>query len=69
MLTQDSSFCTDKLIVCLKHQEKHCMALVQCHFDYSCSSWYAGVCKSLRKKLQVRENKNVIFVKKPWTQN
>ena len=56
------SFCTDKLIVCLKHQEKH--SLVQCHFDYSCSSWYEGVCKSLRNKLQVMENKTVRFVKK-----
>ena len=40
------------------------MALVQCHFDYSCSSWYEGVCKSLRNKLQVMENKTVRFVKK-----
>ena len=39
------------------------MALVQCHFDYSCSSWYEGVCKSLRNKLQVMQNKTVRFVK------
>ena len=40
------------------------MALIQCHFDYSCSSGYEGVCKSLRSKLQVMQNKTVRFVKK-----
>ena len=40
------------------------MALVQCHVDYPCSSWYEGVCKSLRNKLQVMQNKTVRFVTK-----
>ena len=39
------------------------MALIQCHFDYSCSSWYEGVCKSLRNRLQVMQNKTVRFLK------
>jgi hypothetical protein len=38
------------------------VSLIQCHFDYSCSSWYEGVCKSLRNKLQVMQNKTVRFV-------
>jgi hypothetical protein len=29
------------------------MALMQCHFDYSCSSWYAGIFRALKSKLQV----------------
>jgi hypothetical protein len=38
------------------------VSLIQCHFDYSCSSWYERVCKSLRNKLQVMQNKTVRFV-------
>jgi hypothetical protein len=33
-------------------------ALIQCYFDYSCSSWYSG----LTKKLQILQNKVVRFV-------
>ena len=28
-----------------------CSALKQCHFDYSCSSWYPGINKGLMDKL------------------
>ena len=38
-----------------------CTALIQCHFDYSCSSWFSGVNKTLRKKLQIMQNKMVRF--------
>ena len=27
-----------------------CSALIQCHFDYACSSWYPGIRKELTKK-------------------
>ena len=27
-----------------------CSALVQCHLDYSCSAWYSGLSKTLKKK-------------------
>lgn len=37
-------------------------ALIQCYFDYSCSAWYAGLNKSLKKKLQVAQNKVVRFI-------
>ena len=40
------------------------IALVPCYFDYSCSSGYEGVCKSLTHKLQVMQNETVRFVKK-----
>ena len=39
-----------------------CSALIQCHLDYSCSSWYAGLNKTLKKKLQVTQNKVVRFI-------
>ena len=39
------------------------MALIQCHFDYSCSSWYAGISKGLKNKLQVAQNKTARFIK------
>jgi len=37
-------------------------ALVQCHFDYTCSSWYAGLTKKLQGKLQVAQNKVIRFL-------
>jgi len=38
------------------------MALVQCHFDYSCSSWYAVIYQALKKQLQVPQYKTVCFI-------
>ena len=32
-------------------------ALTQCYFDYSSSSWYGGLNKSLKHKLQVAQNR------------
>jgi hypothetical protein len=40
------------------------IALVQCHFDFHCSSEYEGAGKSFRNKLQVMQNKTVRFAKK-----
>ncbi|KAL4240342.1 hypothetical protein ACF0H5_001132 [Mactra antiquata] len=40
-----------------------CSALLQCHFDYSCSSWYEGISKGLKKKLQIMQNKVIRFIK------
>jgi hypothetical protein len=37
-------------------------ALIQCYFDYSCSSWYSSLGKSMIKKLQVVQNKVARFV-------
>ena len=39
-----------------------CSALILCHFDYSCSSWYAGLTKCLKKKLQSAQNKVIRFI-------
>ena len=39
-----------------------CTALIQCHFDYSCSSWYPGLGKTLKDKLQVAQNKMIRFI-------
>ena len=38
-------------------------ALIQCHFDYACSSWYAGLCKQYKNKLQVLQNKTIRYIK------
>jgi hypothetical protein len=42
-----------------------CSALIQFQypFDYSCSSWYESLNKSLKKKLQVAQNKVIRFIK------
>ena len=39
-----------------------CSALIQCHFDYSCSSWYTGLTKGLKQKLQIMQNKIVRYI-------
>ena len=39
-----------------------CSALIQCHFDYSCSSWYPGIRKELTKKLHIMQNKITRFI-------
>ena len=39
------------------------MALIQCHFDYACSSWFSGLNKNLKCKLQVAQNKIFRFIK------
>ena len=38
------------------------MALIPCHVDYFCSSWYAGISQVLKYKLQVAQNKTVCFI-------
>ena len=37
-------------------------ALIQCHMDYACSSWYHGLQKNLKHKLQILQNKTIRFV-------
>jgi hypothetical protein len=39
-----------------------CNSLVQCHFDYASSSWYSGISKKLKSRLQVTQNKVVRFI-------
>ena len=39
-----------------------CSALIQCHYDYSCSSWYPGINKGLKDKLQITQNKITRFI-------
>lgn len=45
-----------------KTKQLLCSALIQCHFDYSCSSWYEGLSKHLKRKLQITQNKVLRFV-------
>jgi len=39
-----------------------CSALIQCHIDYACSSWYPSLNKGLKDKLQICQNKIVRFI-------
>ena len=41
-----------------------CSALIQCLFDYSCSSWYPGINKELKDKLRVAQNRMIRFILK-----
>jgi len=38
------------------------MALIQCHFDYTCYSWHAGISRALKNKFKVAQNKTVHFI-------
>jgi hypothetical protein len=38
-----------------------CNALIQPHFDYACSAWYPNLCKGLKAKLQIAQNKCIRF--------
>ena len=46
----------------MKNHEKLCSALIQCYFDYSCSSWYASLNKGLKQKLQIMQNKIIRYI-------
>ena len=37
-----------------------CTALIQCHFDYCCSSWFSSLSAKWKHKLQVMQNKTSI---------
>ena len=37
-------------------------ALIQCQFDYACSSWYYGLTKKSKSRLQVAQNKVIRFM-------
>ncbi len=41
----------------LKEKKMLCSALVQSNFDYACNSWYRGLQKKFKNKLQVCQNK------------
>jgi len=38
-----------------------CNALIQPHFDYACTAWYANLNSNLLKKLQIMQNKCIRF--------
>ena len=37
-------------------------ALIMCHFDYACSSWYSAMSQKYKKQLQILQNKVVRFI-------
>ena len=37
-------------------------ALIQCHFDYASASWYSGLTKRNKNRLQITQNKIVLFL-------
>ena len=39
-----------------------CSALLQCHFDYCCASWYFNLSTRLKRKLQTSQNKIVRYI-------
>ena len=39
-----------------------CNALIMCHYDYSCSSWYSSLSQHFKNRLQTMQNKIVRFI-------
>lgn len=37
-------------------------SLIQCHFDYTCASWYLGLSQVLKNRLQATQNKMLRFI-------
>ena len=37
-------------------------ALIQCHFDYASSSWYSGLTKNYKARLQCTQNKMIRYL-------
>ena len=37
-------------------------ALIQCHFDYASTSWFGGLSKFMKGKLQIAQNKLIRVV-------
>ncbi|XP_056010849.1 uncharacterized protein LOC125680728 [Ostrea edulis] len=46
----------------LSSRKSLCTALLQCHLDYACASWFEGLTKCLKKKLQISQNKMIRFI-------
>lgn len=46
----------------LKSRKTLCSALIQCYFDYCCSSWYSGLSQKMKNRLQVMQNKVGRFI-------
>ena len=43
-------------------RKKLCSALVLCHFDYCCQSWFTGLPSIQRQKLQVAQNEVARYI-------
>ena len=55
------------MLVNLISKQKYCSALIQCHFDYTCSAWYNGLSKKLKCRMQCTQNKIIRFMlNAPW---
>jgi len=39
-----------------------CSSLIQCNFDYACSTWFSSLSKVVRSKLQICQNKMIRFI-------
>ena len=46
----------------LKKKKLLVSALIQCQFDYACTSWYCGLTKRYQSRLQVAQNKVIRFM-------
>jgi len=58
--TRDVNLETKKMLIA---------ALIQCHFDYASSSWYSGLTKNYKARLQCTQNKIIryLLTATPWT--
>ena len=37
-------------------------AIIQCHYDYVCSSWYSGLSQKLKDRMQVMQNNTIRYL-------
>ena len=55
-LYRHSSYFNQKL------RKNLCSALLQCHLDYCCTSWFQGLSKHHQQKLQIFQNKMIRYI-------
>ncbi len=46
----------------LKTKKLLVSALIECHFDYASTSWYSGLTKNYKSRLQCTQNKVIRFL-------
>ena len=45
-----------------KLRKSLCSALLQCHLDYCCTSWFTGLSGECQRNLQITQNKMIRFI-------
>jgi hypothetical protein len=54
--------CREERFLDQKSKFSLCTALILCHLDYLCSSWYSWLSKAMKSKEHICQNKGIRFI-------